>query len=557
MYWWHNAAQLTRSGNLKCFGFITTNSLPMINNRKIVQFHLVGAKQDSPASPAFGAGASKGKADTALALPLRITFAIPDHPWVDAADGAAVRIAMTVGAAGDGAGRLCRVVTEEPGNSKGVKVQLVEQTGKIFADLTIGADVAGAQPLKASEDLANRGMQLFGAGFIVSPEEAVKLGLGRIEGVEQHIRPYRNGRDIAQSSRGSMVIDLFGLELDELKSRFPEMYQWLLERVKPERDQNNRASYRDSWWIFGEPRKVMRRAMNGLSRFITTIETAKYRIFVFLDAEILPDNKLVNIASDDAFHLGVLSSRIHTVWALAAGGSLEDRPVYNKTRCFEPFPFPVCDIAGATGRSPLHETIRTIAESLDAHRKRQQALHPDLGLTDMYNVLEKLKSGETLTEKERKIHDKGLLLILKQLHDDLDAAVFAAYDWPITLTDEQILEKLVGLNHERTTEEKQGIFRWLRPEYQNPGGVVEPVQTEMDLALPEKPALQPLPKGHTAQLQAVKTILATTGTATADEVATFFIKTKPAAIATLLEDLVELGLAQKSGSPPRYQAPAW
>ena len=63
-----------------------------------------------------------------------------------------------------GAGRLCRVVTEEPGNSEGVKVQLVEQTGKIFADLSIGADVAGAQPLKASVDLANRGMQLFGAG---------------------------------------------------------------------------------------------------------------------------------------------------------------------------------------------------------------------------------------------------------------------------------------------------------------------------------------------------------------------------------------------------------
>jgi hypothetical protein len=296
--------------------------------------------------------------------------------------------------------------------------------------------------------------------------------------------------------------------------------------------------------------------MNGLSRFITTIETAKHRIFVFLDAEILPDNKLVNIASDDAFHLGVLSSRIHTVWALAAGGRLGvgNDPVYSKTRCFEPFPFPVCDIAGATGRSPLHETIRTIAESLDAHRKRQQTLHPDLGLTDMYNVLEKLRfplpnppppgegavkpppsggrlEGGILTAKERIIHDKGLLSILKQLHDDLDAAVFAAYDWPITLTDEEILDRLVALNQERTTEEKQGIIRWLRPEYQNPGGVVEPAQTEMDLALPEKPALQPLPKGHTAQLQAVKTILATTGTATADEVATFFIKTKPAAIA--------------------------
>ncbi len=31
---------------------------------------------------------------------------------------------------------------------------------------------------------------------------------------------------------------------------------------------------------------------------------------------ILPDNMLVNIALDDAFDLGILSSRIHVVWAL-------------------------------------------------------------------------------------------------------------------------------------------------------------------------------------------------------------------------------------------------
>jgi hypothetical protein len=66
-----------------------------------------------------------------------------------------------------------------------------------------------------------------------------------------------------------------------------------------------------------------------------------------------------------------------------------------------------------------------------------------------------------LTTKERVIHDKGLITILKQLHDDLDAAVFAAYGWPITLTDEEILEKLVALNLERATEEKQGFIRWL------------------------------------------------------------------------------------------------
>ena len=43
--------------------------------------------------------------------------------------------------------------------------------------------------------------------------------------------------------------------------------------------------------------------------------------------------------------------------------------------------------------------------------------------------------------------------VLRQLHDDLDAAVFAAYDWPATLTDAEILERVVALNAERIAGE--------------------------------------------------------------------------------------------------------
>ncbi len=72
--------------------------------------------------------------------------------------------------------------------------------------------------------------------------------------------------------------------------------------------------------------------------------------------------------------------------------------------------------------------------------------------------------------KERDIHDRGLVSLLKQLHDDLDAAVSAAYGWPVTLTDAEILTLLVALNAQRAAEEKQGIIHWLRPDYQHPQG---------------------------------------------------------------------------------------
>ena len=44
----------------------------------------------------------------------------------------------------------------------------------------------------------------------------------------------------------------------------------LVERIKPERDQNNRTTYRDNWWLFGEPRRDLRPALAGLRRYIAT-----------------------------------------------------------------------------------------------------------------------------------------------------------------------------------------------------------------------------------------------------------------------------------------------
>ncbi|MCP5534246.1 MAG: hypothetical protein H7A48_13840 [Akkermansiaceae bacterium] len=189
---------------------------------------------------------------------------------------------------------------------------------------------------------------------------------------------------------------------------------------------------------------------------------------------------LIAIASDDAFNLAVLSSSIHVTWALARGGTLEDRPRYNKSVCFDPFPFPALE------EGELKQRIRGLGERLDAHRKRQQDLHPGLTLTGIYNVLEKLRSGVTLDAKDKTIHDQGLVSVLKQLHDDLDAAVLEAYGWTDLASatppadtlahggpaaealEQQLLSRLVALNHERAAEEKRGLIRWLRPDYQAP-----------------------------------------------------------------------------------------
>jgi len=287
---------------------------------------------------------------------------------------------------------------------------------------------------------------------------------------------------------------------------------------------------------------------------------------------------------------------------MSAGGRLGvgNDPRYNKTRCFETFPFPDPD-------EPTKQPIRELGEQLDAHRKRQQGLHPELTMTGMYNVLEKLREIETahragsvstrsdthtvtrkapgadasgagelmLTKKEQLIHEQGLVSVLKQIHDDLDAAVFAAYGWPGTLTDEEILERLVALNHERAAEEAAGKVRWLRPEFQNPQGATKTQQTLAE-AEPEEdeeesdkgqgasakgkkkpakgtakaagtPAKAVWPSTLAARFQAIRQALTARGKpATPEEIATGFSRAKKDQVAEILETLVTVGQARQT-----------
>jgi hypothetical protein len=399
----------------------------------------------------------------------------------------------------------------------------------------------------------------------VDASTASALGHGVVPGIEAHIRSYLNGRDWVSTPRGVYVLDFFGLTSTEVQHRFPAAYQHLLTRAKPEREHNRNAHFRDLWWVIGHPRPQFRAATNGLHRYIVTVETQKHRYFGFVPAEIVPDSTLVTFAFSDATWLGLLSSRVHVSWTLAAGGTLEDRPRYNKTRCFETFPFPVCTNAQSA-------RIGDLAEEIDAHRKRQQAQHPDVTLTGIYNVLEKLRSGETLTAKERTIHDHGLVSVLRDLHDDLDRAVFDAYGWndlaaalvgrPGATTplldkpaeqaqaEEELLARLVRLNAERAAEEARGLVRWLRPEFQNPQGrqpaapVQEEIETETQATASAGPRRRTWPAALPEQIRVVAEVVASSPAGiTLDKLAAAFTGRGPwkKRLPTIVESLEALG----------------
>jgi len=478
MYWWHRAAAEVQAKRARRFGLITTNSIAQTFNRRVIGYH------------------------TGEEPPIRLIWAIPDHPWAD--DGADVRIAMTVGGL-HGNPWLGKVIEERSADSPETAAEALKIAGApvevIHEDLTAGANLTATKPLLANGQLSGRGMIPHGSGFILDQAMAFKPEFASLA------RPYFNGRDIMDRPRGVFVLDTYGFDLPTLIEQQPACYQHLLERVKPERDQNPRKTRRERWWLFAESQPRLRAAIAGLNRFLVTAYTSKHRVFQFVAGTALPDDMLVSIGTNDAYHLGVLSSRVHLLWADRAGTriGIGNDLRYNNSKCFDHFPFP--------SATPSQEnTIRDFGERLDAHRKAAQGR--GVTLTRMYNMLAKLRANQPFTDEDREHHAAAQTELLRQIHDGLDQAVMDAYGWPADLTEAEALEQLVALNKERTIEEAKGVIRWLRPEYQAPGSVQPLIKPIFDTEPEEGEAVavaitgtQPWPKDIKEQLAALRALL--------------------------------------------------
>ena len=142
-------------------------------------------------------------------------------------------------------------------------------------------------------------------------------------------------------------------------------------------------------------------------------------------------------ARDDNYFFGVLHSRIHEVWARAQGTQLREVESgfrYTPSSTFETFAFP-----WTPGHEPedspelaaISTAARELVDQRDAWLSPPDATEAELGtrtLTNLYNARPTW---------------------LADAHRNLDEAVFAAYGWPSTLTDAELLERLLRLNHER------------------------------------------------------------------------------------------------------------
>jgi hypothetical protein len=321
-----------------------------------------------------------------------------------------------------------------------------QPVSSINPDLTTGSNTASAVRLKENEGICFMGTTKVGP-FDIDAETARKMLAAPLNPNDcpnsDVVRPWVNALDITRRPRNMFIID-FGTDMTEAAAALYEMpFEYVRHHVMPTRINNNREAYAAKWWIHGEPRGELRKALRPLSRYILTSRVSKHRLFIWLPITTLPDSATFAVAREDDYFFGVLHSALHELWARAQGTQLREVESgfrYTPDSCFDTFPFP-----WPPGTEPSEKKdprVKAIADAArELVRQRDAWLNPP-------NASEDDLKDRTLT-KLYNLRAAGKCAWLENAHRALDEAVFAAYGWPSSLTTQQVLANLLALNHQR------------------------------------------------------------------------------------------------------------
>lgn len=308
--------------------------------------------------------------------------------------------------------------------------------------------------LAANTNTAFVGSYVLGMGFTLTPAERDEL-IAKDPRNAERIFPYLGGKEVNTSPTQTFdryVINFGEMDLDEAGA-WPTLLEVLREKVKPERDKNNREAYRKYWWQYGEKRPALYAALAERTTCVVTARVSKHLMMCFQPANRVFSEQLYVFPAESTAFLGVLQSRVHEPWARLLSSSLEDRLRYSPSDCFDNFPFPPAESIEAGG--PLDQAGRAL---YDARAGFMQATNQ--GLTTTYNLL-----------KDPDVDDPGIVA-LRALHLELDRAVLAAYGWadipvppytdPVTDADwkareafeDELIDRLFALNATRATAER-------------------------------------------------------------------------------------------------------
>lgn len=455
-YWFDKAHKQIVANKAVAAGLVSTNSIRGGANRKVLD---------------------------AVVSDMHIFDAWGDEPWVN--EGAAVRVSLVCFGASDLVTRYA-ALAQTPLRANSLRPHTGQLScaldglpvSEIHADLTAAADLnlTKAQKLRENSGASFQGPVLVGP-FEVEMGDAVSwLAQPNPMGSKNSsvLHPLINGKDITSRSRGLWVIDFSDLSETEA-SLFEQPFEYVKKFVKPVRDENRDESRRTKWWRHGRLGTEFRLSLKGKDRYIATSQVAKHRNFSWFDSSVWPHQTVIAIAISTDVAFGILHSRFHELWALRLGTSLEDRPRYTPTTCFETFPFPAHltpkDTAGWHGAIPADCPVKGVAEKIAAaaeklNNLREGWLNPPEWVEWVITPEEEkvgfpkrpvAKPGHEADVKKRTLTNlyNARPAWLDMAHKALDATVAEAYGWTDytpEMPDEEILRRLLALNLERSAK---------------------------------------------------------------------------------------------------------
>jgi hypothetical protein len=397
------AASVLRKGG--CFGLVATNTIKQGDTRATGLQHLVVQEGVTPYD------------------------ATTDLPW-PVLGGAAVVVDVVHACRGAGP------------HERLLNGQVVDS---INSGLAAGPELPDPVALSGNEGCGFIGSYVLGTGFVLEPSEARALIDADPRNAEI-VKPYIGGEELNSNLPGPdgmvafsrWVID-FGDRSLEMAAEWPTLIGIVRERVKPQRDNDNRAVRRERWWQFGERAPALYAALRPLRRALVTARVSKHHVFAFQPTGRVFSEALVVLTRDDPFSFALLQSRTHEAWARGAGlgSTMKTDARYTPSTIFETFPFP-------RPAASVRIAAAAAGEALDNQRAVCMRRFGE-GMTKIWNRL--LSPDEMDPE----------IVKLRELRDEMDRAVLVAYGWEGLAPDDtdEIVTRLRALNVRRAAEEKR------------------------------------------------------------------------------------------------------
>ncbi|MCZ2098062.1 MAG: N-6 DNA methylase [Anaerolineae bacterium] len=254
-----------------------------------------------------------------------------DEDWIN--EGAAVRVSI-----------VCFRAEREhtPKLLDGRPVESINADLSAHQSTAGGTDLTQASRLIENLGIAFQGTIKVGAFDVPGTTARAWLSTPNASGVSNQsvVKPWANGLDVTRRPTDTWIVD-FGPSMSQSEAAHFELpFEHVARHVRPERERVRRDGHRRYWWRYGEARVAMREKLGALASYLATPRVAKHRLFVRLPGSVVPDCQLIVFARSDDVVLGVLQCRLHELWSLRLGSSLEDRPRYTPTTTFETFRSP-------------------------------------------------------------------------------------------------------------------------------------------------------------------------------------------------------------------------